>query len=106
MSLLHLDNSNFKKEIIQSNIPALVDFWATWCGPCKMISPLIDEIAKEYEGKLKVSKINVDDAPEIASQFGIMSIPTLLFFKNGEVVNQITGAVSKGVLREKIDDIL
>lgn len=106
MPLSHLDNNNFQKEIIQSNVPALVDFWATWCGPCKMISPIIDEIAKEYDGKLKVSKINIDDSPELASQFGIMSIPTLLFFKDGEVIDQITGVVSKATLKEKIDEIL
>lgn len=106
MPLIHLNEDNFQKEIIESKIPVLVDFWASWCGPCKMISPIIDEISKEYAGKLKVSKVNVDDNPQIASKFGIMSIPTILFFKDGQVVDQITGAVSKKVLKNKIDEIL
>ncbi|MBN2482968.1 MAG: thioredoxin [Candidatus Omnitrophica bacterium] len=89
---------NFEKEVIQSDTPVLVDFWAPWCGPCKMVVPVIDEIAKEYEGKVKVAKINIDDAAEIASQYNVMSIPTLMIFKNGEVLTQTVGALSKSDL--------
>ncbi|MEW5758235.1 MAG: thioredoxin [Candidatus Omnitrophota bacterium] len=106
MPVIHLNNSNFKKEIIENKEIALVDFWANWCGPCKMIAPLIDEIAKDYDGKIKVAKLNIDDAADIASQYGIMSIPTLLFFKNGQVVGQVVGAISKSEIKEKINNIL
>ncbi len=103
MSATHLTEQNFEKEVIKSDIPVLVDFWAEWCGPCKMISPIIDEIAEELSGKLKVTKLNVDDAQELAAKFSILSIPTLLVFKNGEPVEQIVGAMSKDQLLEKIN---
>ncbi len=102
MSALHLTEKIFEQEVLKSEIPVLVDFWAEWCGPCRMIGPIIDEIAGDLEGKLKVAKINVDQEQELAAQFNIMSIPTLLLFKNGEVVEQIVGAMSKEPLLEKI----
>lgn len=106
MSLLHLTDANFKKEVLESNQPVLVDFWANWCGPCKMIIPVIEELAKEYAGKIKIGKLNVDENPKTTSQYGIMSIPTLIFFKNGKVTGQITGALGKSELKKKIEENL
>ena len=103
MSILHLDDSNFKSEVVDSKSPVLVDFWAAWCGPCKMIAPVIEEISQEYKDKVKVAKLNVEEAQSTATNFGIMSIPTLMLFKNGKVVKQIVGAVSKTELKSAID---
>ncbi len=93
---------NFKKEVLESQIPVLVDFWAEWCVPCKMIEPIVEEIGKEYSGKIKVVRVNVDDNQNIAIQYGIMSIPTLMIFANGKVEEQIVGAVPKRVILSKI----
>ena len=98
MSEIKLNETNFDQEVLKSDIPVLVDFWADWCMPCKMISPVIEEIAREYDGKFKVCKLNVDDAQAIAANYEVMSIPTLIIFKNGEVVDKITGAVPKADL--------
>ncbi len=97
-----LTDGEFKQEVLESDRPVLVDFWADWCGPCKMIAPLVDELAGEYDGKLKVVKMDVDANPSTAMQYGIRSIPTLLVFKNGKVVEQIIGAVPKQRLVDKI----
>lgn len=97
-----VNDSNFKQEVLESDIPALVDFWAEWCMPCHMVAPVVEEIAREYQGKLKVCKVNVDEAPNIASSYGIMSIPTLAIFKNGEAVDKILGAVPKNELEAAI----
>tara|TARA_B100001121_G_scaffold10319_1_gene8557 strand:- start:64 stop:390 length:327 start_codon:yes stop_codon:yes gene_type:complete len=94
--------NDFKSEVVESDTPVLVDFWAEWCGPCKVIAPVVEELAKDYEGKIKFGKVNVDDHNMVASEYGVRSIPTLLIFKNGAVVNQIVGAVPK----EKITAIL
>ncbi|HUX22253.1 MAG TPA: thioredoxin [Spirochaetia bacterium] len=90
-----LTAENFDTEVLQSDVPVLIDFWAEWCGPCKMISPIVEELAGSYEGKLKVGKVNVDEEGDIASKYGIISIPTLLVFKNGDIVNKQVGAVPR-----------
>jgi thioredoxin 1 len=90
-----ISDSTFETEIMQSEEPALVDFWAPWCGPCKAISPMLDELAGEFDGKVKMTKMNVDDNPATPGKFGIRAIPTLILFKNGQIVDQITGAVGK-----------
>ena len=98
-----LNDNNFKQEVLDSDSPVLVDFWAEWCGPCKMITPMIGEVAKEYSGMLKVCKLNVEEAPKTSACYNIMNIPTLLFFKNGEQVDKVTGVLPKNNLVVKID---
>ncbi|MDD5584244.1 MAG: thioredoxin [Candidatus Omnitrophica bacterium] len=92
---IQITNNNFETEVINSKIPVLVDFWAPWCGPCTMIAPHVTEVAKEHKGKLKVCKLNVDEAPEIATQFTVMSIPTLLIFKDGKIMDKKVGSMTK-----------
>ena len=105
-SPMELNDGNFESEVLKSDLPVLVDFWATWCGPCRMVGPIVEEMAKDYEGKLKVGKLNVDDNSQTAIQYGIMSIPSLFFFKGGKVVDQIIGAVPKQQFVEKINKVL
>jgi thioredoxin 1 len=100
MSAIQITKDNFESEVLKSSVPVLVDFWAAWCGPCKMVGPIVDEVAKELEGKAKVGKINVDEEQQLAREFAIMSIPTLIVFKDGQVVNKIVGARSKAELIE------
>jgi thioredoxin 1 len=102
MKLVEITDANFQQEVLNSDQPVLVDFWAVWCGPCKMIAPVVEEIAKEYDGKLKVGKMDVDANPDTSVKFGIRSIPTLMIFKGGKVVEQIIGALPKRNLLEKI----
>ncbi|HPD64702.1 MAG TPA: thioredoxin [Bacteroidia bacterium] len=103
---LELTSANFENEVIKSEIPVLVDFWAEWCGPCRMISPIVDSLATELQGQLKVGKVNVDNENQIAGKYGIRNIPTLLVFKNGEVVDKIVGAVPKPMLMSKLQPYL
>ena len=103
MGIVHLTDSNFEKEVLECDLPVLVDFWAVWCGPCKMVGPVIEELAKEFDQKIKVGKLDVDENSAIASRFGIMSIPTLMFFKKGKVMEQAVGALSKAELKKKIE---
>jgi thioredoxin 1 len=102
MKPVELSETNFEQEVLKANTPVLVDFWAVWCGPCKMIAPIVDELAVEYEGKLKIGKVDVDNHQQIAMQYGIRSIPTLLIFKDGKVVEQIVGAAPKKSLIDKL----
>lgn len=106
MLLLYLTDSNFEKEVLESKIPVLVDFWAGWCTPCKMVTPILEELAREYQGKIGIGKLNVDESPKTTTYCGIMSIPTLIFFKHGKAVEQISGALNKTELKKKIEENL
>jgi len=106
MSLVHFTDSNFKKDVLESDLTVLVDFWANWCGPCKVIAPIVEELAREYKGKIKIGKVDVDHNPKTATKYGIMSIPTLIFFKNGKVTDQVVGALNKTDLKHKIEEYI
>ena len=106
MALVKVNDANFEQEVLKSSLPVLVDFWAPWCGPCRAIAPIIEEIAAQYDGKLKVAKLNVDEAPVTPGRYGIRAIPTLILFKDGQVYDQITGAVPKSVIEEIIKKAL
>jgi len=100
---IELTDDSFEEEVINADNPVLVDFWAEWCGPCRMVSPIVDELADEYDGKAKFGKVDVDNNPEISTKYGIRSIPSLLIFKGGEVVDQIVGAVPKSQLKKQLE---
>jgi thioredoxin 1 len=104
-NIVTLTEANFDQEVTKSSTPVLVDFWAEWCGPCKMIAPILDELAGEYDGKVKIAKVNIDDYQNLATKFRINSIPTLLFFKNGQVVDQVVGLKSKKDFKAKLDQV-
>ena len=104
--LLEVSDATFEKEVLQSTVPVLIDFWATWCGPCRAIAPVVEELSKTYDGRLKVVKMNVDDNPETPSRYGVRGIPNLILFKNGQVADQIIGAVAKAQLVKAIDRVL
>ena len=106
MNPVAVNSKNFDSEVVKSKLPVLVDFWAAWCGPCRMIAPVVEELAKEYDGKLKVAKVDVDVNQGIATSFGIMSIPTLLIFNGGRVADQLVGAVPKSTLVDRIKRVL
>ena len=106
MSLVHITDAEFEAEVIQSGTPVLVDFWAEWCGPCKAIAPVLDELAGDYEGKLNIAKLDVDANPQVAQRFNVRSIPTLILFKDGEVGAQHVGATSKQQLKSFLDSNL
>ncbi|HVA66078.1 MAG TPA: thioredoxin [Elusimicrobiota bacterium] len=106
MAEIHLTDDSFEKEVVQSASPVLVDFWAPWCGPCRMLSPVIEEIANEYTGKIRVAKINTDDHPNSATRFKISAIPTLLFFKDGKVIEQMVGVHSKAEIKKTLDTLV
>jgi len=104
--LVHVNDKNFGAEVLNANLPVLVDFWATWCGPCRSISPIIEELAKEFTGRVKVTKLNVDENPATPGQYGVRGIPTLILFKDGKVLDQIVGAVPKNRLKGMIEKAL
>jgi thioredoxin 1 len=104
--ILNIGDSEFGKEVLESSEPVLVDFWATWCGPCRAIAPILEELATQYKGKLKVAKINIDDHQDTPQQYGVRSIPTLLLFKGGKVVDQIIGAVPKAKLEAALQKVV
>jgi thioredoxin 1 len=106
MAEIQLTDDTFDKDVVQSAEPVLVDFWAPWCGPCRMLAPVIEELAKEYTGKVKVAKINTDEHPNAASRFKISAIPTLLFFKGGKVAEQLVGVHSKAEIKKQLDALL
>jgi thioredoxin 1 len=101
--LVHVDDKNFASEVLNSDLPVLVDFWATWCGPCRSIGPIVEELAKEFSGRVKVTKLNVDESPATPSQYGVRGIPTLILFKGGKILEQIVGAVPKTRLKAMIE---
>lgn len=103
-NIVHLTDDNFEDEVIKSDILTMIDFWAEWCGPCKVIAPVVDELAEEYNGKVKVGKLNVDDSPNVSAKYSIRGIPTLLFFKEGKVVNQLVGVQSKAAIQKVFDE--
>ena len=104
-NIVTANDTNFQSEVLQANTPVLVDFWAEWCGPCKMLSPILDELAQEFDGRIRIGKVNIDDHQELAAQYGIHSIPTLLLFKQGQVADQIVGARSKRDLKASFERV-
>jgi len=104
--VIQVTDKNFASEVLNSVLPVLVEFWATWCGPCRSISPIIEDLAKEFDGRVKVSKLNVDESPSTTSQYGVRGIPTLILFKGGKIVDQIVGAVPKARLKSLIEKAL
>ena len=101
-----IDDSNFDKVVLQAKIPTLVDFWATWCGPCRMVAPVVDELSEEYDGRINFAKVDVDQNSQVASRYGVMSIPTLIIFKDGKPVSNMVGFRPKAELKKSLEDVL
>jgi thioredoxin 1 len=105
LNIINLTQDNFSKEVLESSTPVLVDFWAEWCGPCKMIAPVLDELADEYDGRVRIGKVNIDNEQGLAAEYGVRAIPTLLLFQNGQVAEQIVGLKSKRDLKNSFDKV-
>lgn len=105
LNIINLTQDNFAKEVLESSTPILVDFWAEWCGPCKMIAPVLDELAEEYDGRVRIGKVNIDNEQGLAAEYGVRAIPTLLLFQNGQVAEQIVGLKSKRDLKNSFDKV-
>ena len=106
MSLTVLNDDNFPTEVLEADVPVMVDFYATWCGPCKALTPIVEQLAGEYEGRIKVGKINIDDAPQTPVQFAVRAVPTIVFFKGGQAVNTLVGLKQESELRSQIESLL
>lgn len=106
VNILEVNDKNFREEVLQSNIPVVVDFWAPWCGPCRVVAPVVEELSQEYAGKIKIVKMNTDENPSTPSQYMIISIPTLIFFKNGKPIDQLVGIQSKNEIKKHLDRLL
>ncbi len=106
MSLTAFNDENFQTEVIDSELPVMVDFYATWCGPCKALTPIVEKLAGDYEGKLKVGKLNIDEAPQTPGQFAVRAVPTIVFFKGGQAVDQMVGLKKESELRDRIDSLI
>ena len=106
MSLNVLNDENFGTEVLESTVPVMVDFYATWCGPCKTLSPIVEKLAGEFDGKLKVGKLNIDEAPQTPSQFAVRAVPTIVFFKDGEAVDTLVGLKKESELRQRIESLI
>ncbi len=104
--IVQLTAESFDTEVLKSGVPVLVDFWAPWCGPCRMVAPILDQLAEDYEGKIKIAKLNVDDFPQVAGHYGVMSIPTLICFKDGQLSQKVVGARGKPELKTVLDGLL
>lgn len=104
--VVHITEDNFEQEVLKSDIPVLLDFSATWCGPCQMVAPIVEELGKDYDGKAKICKLDIDESQPLAAKYKVMSVPTLMYFKNGEPVDKLVGAVPKAMLAEKLDALL
>ena len=106
MATMHINSENFDKEVLQAQEPVLIDFWASWCGPCRMVAPVVEKLSEEYEGRLKVAKVDVDECPDIAQRYGVMSIPTLIVIKDGQEQDKIIGAAPRSRLAQMVDQYL
>ena len=103
---IHVNDNEFEEKVLKSSLPVVVDFWAPWCGPCRMVAPILEELAKEYDGKIIVAKVNTDENPNWAMKYGVQGIPTMLFVKNGQIADRIVGAYPKPMIRQRIDNML
>ncbi len=103
---IHVTDAEFEQKILRSDVPVVVDFWAPWCGPCRMVAPILDELASEYGDKLVIAKVNTDENPQYAMQYGVQGIPTMFFVQNGQIVDKMVGAASKHIIKERIENVL